>query len=34
MRQNLPVLLGLLGIWNSTFLGHETRAILPNSTPH
>jgi glucose-6-phosphate isomerase len=29
MRQNLPVLLGLLGIWNSTFLGHETRAILP-----
>jgi glucose-6-phosphate isomerase len=29
MRQNLPVLLGMLGLWNSTFLGHETRAILP-----
>eukprot|EP00604_Paraphysomonas_vestita_P003166 CAMPEP_0174821094 /NCGR_PEP_ID=MMETSP1107-20130205/5382_1 /TAXON_ID=36770 /ORGANISM="Paraphysomonas vestita, Strain GFlagA" /LENGTH=496 /DNA_ID=CAMNT_0016037769 /DNA_START=242 /DNA_END=1728 /DNA_ORIENTATION=+ len=29
MRQNLPVILGLLGVWNSTFLGHETRAILP-----
>jgi hypothetical protein len=29
MRQNLPILLGLLGIWNSTFMGHETRAILP-----
>lgn len=23
------VLLGLLGLWNSTFLGHESRAILP-----
>mmetsp|Transcript_9972 Transcript_9972/g.15051 ORF Transcript_9972/g.15051 Transcript_9972/m.15051 type:complete len:562 (-) Transcript_9972:155-1840(-) len=31
MRQNLPVLMGLLGVWNSTFLGHETRAILPYS---
>lgn len=29
MRQNLPIILGLLGVWNSTFLGHETRAILP-----
>jgi len=27
--QNLPVLLGLLGVWNSTFLGHSTRALLP-----
>ncbi len=31
LRQNLPVLLGLLGVWNSTFLLHETRAILPYS---
>jgi glucose-6-phosphate isomerase len=29
LRQNLPILLGLLGVWNSTFLGHATRAILP-----
>jgi glucose-6-phosphate isomerase len=29
IRQNIPVLMGLLGIWNSTFLGHESRAILP-----
>jgi glucose-6-phosphate isomerase len=29
LRQNLPVLLGLLGVWNSSFLGHATRAILP-----
>lgn len=27
--QNLPVLLGLLGVWNSTFLGYSTRALLP-----
>ncbi len=29
LRENLPVLMGLLGLWNSTFLGHESRAILP-----
>lgn len=28
---NLPVLLGLFGLWNSTFLGHKARAILPYS---
>jgi glucose-6-phosphate isomerase len=27
--KNLPVLLGLLGIWNTSFLGHSTRALLP-----
>ncbi|MFZ5841742.1 MAG: glucose-6-phosphate isomerase [Pseudomonadota bacterium] len=31
MHQNLPVLLGLLGIWNSSFLGRPVRAILPYS---
>lgn len=30
-RSNLPMLLGLLGVWNSTFLGYSTRAILPYS---
>ncbi|CAN0397977.1 unnamed protein product, partial [Discosporangium mesarthrocarpum] len=30
-RQNIPVLMGLLGVWNSTFLGHATRALLPYS---
>lgn len=29
MKANLPVLLGLLGVWNSTFRGHASRAILP-----
>lgn len=29
LRTNLPVLLGLLGLWNSSFLGHSARAILP-----
>lgn len=29
LRSNLPVLLGLLGLWNSSFLGHGARAILP-----
>eukprot|EP00607_Mallomonas_marina_P008722 CAMPEP_0182416968 /NCGR_PEP_ID=MMETSP1167-20130531/1382_1 /TAXON_ID=2988 /ORGANISM="Mallomonas Sp, Strain CCMP3275" /LENGTH=556 /DNA_ID=CAMNT_0024590191 /DNA_START=78 /DNA_END=1748 /DNA_ORIENTATION=+ len=28
LRNNLPVLLGLLGLWNSSFLGHSSRAIL------
>ena len=26
---NLPVLMGLLGVWNSSFLGRSTRALLP-----
>eukprot|EP01036_Dinobryon_divergens_P028937 gene28937-37959_t len=29
LRGNLPVLLGLIGIWNSSFLGYNSRAILP-----
>lgn len=29
LRVNFPVLLGLLGVWNSSFLGHPARAILP-----
>ena len=28
-ERNLPVLLGVLGIWNSNFLGAETVAVLP-----
>ncbi|MBA3709605.1 MAG: glucose-6-phosphate isomerase [Planctomycetes bacterium] len=28
-ERNLPVILGLLGIWNASFLGHGTRALLP-----
>lgn len=31
LRENLPVLLGLLGVWNSSFLGHSSRALLPYS---
>jgi len=27
--QNLPILLGLLSVWNTSFLGYPTRAILP-----
>lgn len=29
LARNLPVLLGLFGIWNSSFLGHSCRALLP-----
>ncbi len=29
VRDNIPVLLGLLGVWNSTFMGYTTRAVLP-----
>lgn len=28
-EKNLPVLLGLLGVWNSSFLGYGVRALLP-----
>ncbi|MEP2717665.1 glucose-6-phosphate isomerase, partial [Pseudophaeobacter sp.] len=28
-RQNLPVLLGLVGIWHSNICGYATRAVLP-----
>jgi len=30
-EKNLPVLLGLIGVWNSSFLGHGVRALLPYS---
>ncbi|KAA8528637.1 hypothetical protein F0562_035992 [Nyssa sinensis] len=30
-EENIPVLLGLLSIWNVSFLGHPARAILPYS---
>jgi glucose-6-phosphate isomerase len=29
IEQNMPVLLGLLAIWNNNFLGAETAAVLP-----
>ena len=29
LEKNLPVLMGLFGVWNSSFLGHHTRALLP-----
>ncbi len=29
LEKNLPVQMGLFGVWNSTFLGHATRALLP-----
>jgi glucose-6-phosphate isomerase len=29
MEGNLPVLLGLIGVWNATFMQHSSRAILP-----
>ena len=29
LRDNIPLILGLLGVWNSTFMGYSTRALLP-----
>jgi glucose-6-phosphate isomerase len=29
LERNLPVLLGLFGVWNSSFLGYPARALLP-----
>ena len=31
LRDNIPLILGLLGVWNSTFLGYNCRAVLPYS---
>jgi len=31
LYDNLPIILGLLGVWNTTFLGYSCRAILPYS---
>ncbi|CAK9001008.1 Glucose-6-phosphate isomerase [Durusdinium trenchii] len=31
LENNLPVLLGLLGVWNSSFLGYSVRCLLPYS---
>lgn len=31
LRDNIPVILGLLGVWNSTFLNYPARAVLPYS---
>ena len=29
LEANLPVLMGLIGVWNSNFLGHDSLAVLP-----
>jgi len=29
LEGNLPVLMGLIGVWNSNFLGHDSLAVLP-----
>ncbi|MBD8876372.1 glucose-6-phosphate isomerase [Roseibium polysiphoniae] len=29
LRENLPVLMGLVGVWNRDVLGHSARAVLP-----
>jgi len=29
LQANLPVLMGLIGVWNSNFLGHDSLAVLP-----
>lgn len=29
LYENIPVLLGLLGVWNSTFLGYACRSVVP-----
>ncbi|CAN0006099.1 unnamed protein product, partial [Choristocarpus tenellus] len=29
LEKNLPILMGLLGVWNITFMGYKTRTILP-----
>lgn len=31
VEDNLPIIMGLIGVWNSCFLGYSTRALLPYS---
>jgi glucose-6-phosphate isomerase len=33
LEDNIPVLMGLLGLWNNNFLGYPARAILPYFQP-
>ena len=29
MRENIPIIMGLLGCWNSSFMGYSSRALIP-----
>jgi len=29
MKNNIPIIMGLLGVWNSSFLGYNSRALIP-----
>ena len=29
MRQNIPIIMGLLGCWNTSFMGYSSRALIP-----
>ena len=29
MEKNIPILMGLLGVWNMSFMGYNTRTTLP-----
>lgn len=29
MDKNIPVIMGLLGVWNSSFMGYNSRALIP-----
>jgi hypothetical protein len=28
-RENIPIIMGLLGCWNSSFMGYSSRALIP-----
>lgn len=29
MKENIPIIMGLLGVWNSSFMGYNSRALIP-----
>mmetsp|Transcript_31812 Transcript_31812/g.63387 ORF Transcript_31812/g.63387 Transcript_31812/m.63387 type:complete len:750 (+) Transcript_31812:108-2357(+) len=29
MKENIPIIIGLLGVWNSSFMGYRSRALIP-----
>ena len=29
MKDNIPIIMGLLGVWNSSFMDYNSRALIP-----
>jgi glucose-6-phosphate isomerase len=34
LKNNIPVIMGLLGVWNMSFMGYNARTTLPSYAYH